>query len=146
MNAMTLEQPERKTRREPAPGDLRFMALARELKLPIPDLARLRAEHLCDQDYYEVGQAKWFTAEGAAKLRVAVAVPLAVPKRHEARVLCAARNPKWVFVAIPGNDRKQPVAIPRKLIGKLVGKKIFVDEIKDEAGGVSYRHADLTTI
>lgn len=146
MNAMTIERRGRKPKpkREPQPGDIRFMSLAKEMKMAPPDLARLRSEHLCEQDFYEIGLAKWFTAAGADKLRLAVEIPMVVPKRLKARVIHAAANENWVFASIEGREGKHPVAIPRKLKGHLIGKPIFVDCIKDSLGGESFRHELLT--
>lgn len=134
----------RKPKREPQPGDIRFMDLAREMGLMPSDLARMRSEHLCEMDFYEIGLAKWFTAAGADKLRLAVEIPLVVPKRVKARVIHGAPNPNWVYAAIEGREGKHAVAIPRKLRGKLVGKHIYVDCIKDGTGGESFRHELLT--
>jgi hypothetical protein len=122
------------------------MSLAKEMKLMPPDLARMRSEHLCEQDFYEIGAAKWFTAAGADKLRLAVEAPLMVPKRLKAWVIHPARNENWVFASIEGRDGKHPVAIPRKLKGRLIGKSIFVDCIKDSSGGEGFRHELLTSI
>ena len=146
MNAMTTKRRGRKPKpqREPQPGDIRFMSLAKEMKMAPPELAKLRADHLCEKDFYEIGLAKWFTAAGADKLRLAVEIPLVVPKRLKAHVIHPARNENWVFAAIEGRDGKHPVAIPRKLKGRLIGKSIFVDCIKDESGGESFRHELLT--
>ena len=64
------------------------------------------------------------------------------PKFLRAVVKSQARNPQWVFAAIDGIEGKCVVAIPRRFTGKLEGKVINVEVIKDETG-TSYRHEFL---
>lgn len=66
------------------------------------------------------------------------------PKFLRAVVQCQARNPQWVFASIDGVEGKCAVAIPRKLTGKLDGKVINVEVIKDETG-TTYRHEFLSS-
>lgn len=65
------------------------------------------------------------------------------PRFLRAVVQSQARNPQWVFASIDGVEGKSVVAIPRKLTGKLDGKVINVEVIKDETG-ISYRHEFLS--
>ena len=66
------------------------------------------------------------------------------PKFLRAVVQSQARNPQWVFASIDGIEGKCVVAIPRRFTGKLEGKVINVEVIKDETG-TSYRHEFLST-
>ncbi len=126
--------------------DIRFTELADELNITTKQLAKLRDEKLSSGEYY-VGKdnLRYFTESGAEKLRLAVAVPLAVPTKAHGRVIKPARNPRWVYAVLEniGVETLVPVAIPRRLYGRLIGKPITVDIIKDANGGVSYRHEDL---
>lgn len=65
------------------------------------------------------------------------------PKFVRAVVHAQARNPQWVFGSVDGVEGKCAIAIPRKLTGKLEGKVINVEVIKDETG-TSYRHEFLS--
>ena len=60
-----------------------------------------------------------------------------------ATVISQARNPQWAFAKIEGLEGKHAVAIPRKLSGKLEGKSINVEVIKDDTG-TTYRHEFLS--
>jgi hypothetical protein len=62
----------------------------------------------------------------------------------QAVVISQARNPQWVFAKIDNLDGKYAVAIPRKLSGKLEGKRINVEAITDDTG-TTYRHEFLST-
>ena len=56
-----------------------FIELAKELKISNFQLAKLRDERLCSEDFLTVKNQRYFTDEGANKIRLAVQVPLACP-------------------------------------------------------------------
>jgi hypothetical protein len=120
-----------------------FLDMAAELGISSNKLIKLRAEKLTPSEYYKDGTKSYFTDEAAEKLRLAVAIPLAVPSKATARVIRAAVNPRFVMVKLEGVDGLRPVNIPRRLYGRLIGKTITVDIIKDAQGGTSYRHEAL---
>lgn len=53
--------------------------------------------------------------------------------------IAQAKNPQWIYVKLDGIEGKWPVVIPRRLTGKLEGKRITVEAITD-ATGTSYRY------
>lgn len=128
-------------------ADIRFTDLADELGVSNPQLAKLRDSKCAPGDYYiGTDNRRWFTEAGADKLRLAKEVPLAVPDRAGGWVVRAAPNPRWVYAELDNDKgRVVPVAIPRRLHGRLIGKRITVDIIKDALGGVSYRHESLAS-
>lgn len=69
---------------------------------------------------------------------------LETPRFVRGVVKYQARNPQWVFAVIEGVEGKCAVAIPRKLSGKLEGKAINIEVVKDETG-TTYRHEFLST-
>lgn len=117
--------------------------LATELEKPIDELVKLKGEKLAKEHYQGFGRNTKFTEEGARLMRLAYEVPLAVPDRLYAVVIHEARNPRWVYAKIVGRDGKVPVTIPRRLRGKLEGKRIEIEAITDANGDTTYRHADL---
>jgi|LakMenEpi03Aug12_release.lakeMendotaPanAssembly.Ray.scaffolds.fasta_scaffold265959_3 hypothetical protein len=121
-----------------------FKDLADELKISRFELARIRDEKLSDEEHTTIQGKKWFTQEGAEKVRLAVAVPLAVPKRIRLRAVKAAPNPHWIY-CIPetGLGDKVLVAVKPSWCDRLVGKLINVDVIEDANGGKTYRHETL---
>ena len=56
----------------------------------------------------------------------------------EATCLSQAPNPQWIYCKAQDKDGKLAVIIPKRLSGKLVGKRIMVEAISDETG-TSYR-------
>ena len=86
---------------------------------------------------------KFFTDEGADKIRLAVEVPLAVPKRIQVRVVRRAPNPHWVYALIETGKPLVPVAVRPRDCDRLVGKPIYADIITDANGGITYRHEVL---
>jgi len=96
------------------------------------------------------GKNTWLTPEGADTLRLWKEVPEVVPTTLYGYVLFDAPNPNWVYAKIDNIDGKHPVAIPRKLRGKLgpkerggKGKRIPIHAITD-ATGTTYRYGPLT--
>ncbi len=121
-----------------------FKDLADELKITRFELARIRDEKLAPDEHATIDGKKWFTRAGADKVRLALAVPLAVPKRIRVRAIKAAPNPHWIY-CIPetGLGEKVLVAVKPSWCDRLVGKLINVDVIEDASGGKSYRHEAL---
>lgn len=124
-------------------NEISFKDLAKELGLSFPELAAMRDERLTEEHYFVRDGKRFFTEAGAEVLRLAKEVPLAVPKKLRGVVVRPARNARYVYVKFAGQDAVVPVAIPRRLFGKLLHKQITVDVITDAQGGTSYRHADL---
>jgi hypothetical protein len=117
--------------------------LAKTLKIEWGEAEKLLATKLEPTEYTGKGKNTWVTPEGRAKLELAVYVPPVVPDRFEALVLQPALNQNIVWAKLPHLEGKTPVFIPRRLHGKLIGKKIPVHAITDSKG-TTYRHASLT--
>lgn len=120
-----------------------FKDLSDELNITKFQLAKLRDQKLSPDEYYSEEGRKFFTDEGADKIRLAVAVPLAVPKRVKMRVIRRAPNPHWVYAVPEGGEKLVPVAVRPRDCDRLVGKPIFADLITDANGGTTYRHEVL---
>ena len=121
----------------------RIIDVAAELGTSVNELMQLKQDKLKPEHWTGVGKNTYFTEDAVELLRLALDVPLAVPNKVMATVLMEAKNPRWVYAKIDGKDGKTPIAIPRKLRGKLVGKRILVDAITDANNLTTYRHADL---
>jgi hypothetical protein len=124
---------------------IKIAELAKELNRTVNELLKLKSDKLqIDIHYSGYGKNTTLTEDGAELLRLAYEVPLAVPNLLQATVLSEARNPRWVYCKILSRDGKVAVAIPRKLRGKILHKRIFIHEIKDSDGGVTFRHEALS--
>lgn len=124
---------------------MKITDLATELDKSVNELVKLKSGKLQKDIHYRgYGKNIVFTSAGAELMRMAFSVPLSVPDRLKAAVLSDAANPRWVYCKIFGRDGRVPVAIPRKLRGKLLGKNIYIHEIKDANGGTTFRHESLS--
>lgn len=123
---------------------MRLTTLAKQLGMDYNKLIALKSQKLSPGHFNGLGKYTWLTPEGVELLKLAVAVPLAVPNKFMGLVLSPARNPRWVYAKLEGQDGRVPVAIPRKLIAeRMVGKMIPVDAITDATGQTTYRHEIL---
>lgn len=120
-----------------------FQELCDELKISKFQLAKLRDQKLAPDEYFTDQGRKFFTEEGADKIRLAVEVPLAVPRRIQVRVVRRAPNPHWVYALIENGKPLVPVAVRPRDCDRLVGKPIYADVITDANGGTTYRHEVL---
>lgn len=120
-----------------------FIELAKELKISNFQLAKIRDQRLAPEDYLTVKNQRYFTEEGAAKVRLTVQVPLAVPKRLQVKVVGRAPNPRYVYCVEHGKDGRFLAVVKPSTCDRLIGKHIYVDLIEDAKGGITYRHDAL---
>ena len=120
-----------------------FIELAKELKISNFQLAKIRDQRLSADEWGVTENKRWFTEEGANKIRLAVQVPLAVPKRLQVKVVGRAPNPRYVYCVEHGKDGKFLAVVKPSTCDRLVGKHIYVDLIEDANGGITYRHDAL---
>ena len=121
---------------------IKITELAAELDMDVDKLIKLKMEKLGPQHFKGYGKNTWLTHEGANLLRIANIAPLAVPNKLWGTVLNTCRNPAWLSVKIDGIEGRQPVRIPRRKVGLLIGKRILIDAITDANGGTTYQHED----
>ncbi len=126
-------------------ANIKFEDLRQELRLNRLELSKIR-KHKCIEveDWFKDETGSWFTEAGADKVRLAVAIPLAVPERQQVRILAPAPNKRWVWAITLGKDsHRVPVFIPSRIRPEsLVGKLITVDVIQDNTG-ITYRHESI---
>ena len=120
------------------------IALADKLGVPVNKLLEIKNLKLVKGDHYTgYGKNTYFTPKGVEEVELALEIPLAVPDKLNGVVLHPARNPDWVMARLEHQDGKIPVKIGRKFRGKLIGKRILIDAIKDATGAITYRHEAL---
>lgn len=110
-------------------------------QMPFEELIVYVGQKVSPQHISGTGRSTWITEAGMQELTIALQAPSAVPDVLYGKVKRDAPNPKWVYVAIEGVGQ-HPVFIPRKLRGKLIGKRIPIHAITDTTG-TTYRHASL---
>lgn len=122
---------------------IKCTALAEEMAMEIDQLMA-RAERVLRPEHSKgKGKNTWFTEEGADLLRQSEEAPLTVAKRYQAFGIKTAPNPRWLYCTIDTFSGKLPVAIPRKLQERLVGKYFMVEAIQD-IKGTTFRHEALS--
>lgn len=124
---------------------VKLIELANELEMEFSDLFEQAKEKLTSEQLTGRGKNTWVTPEGAEELRLNADMPEVVPEVYKAKVLHTAPNGRWVYCTIDGLAGKHPVLVGRRLSGDtLVGKPIEIHRIED-ATGVTFRHASLTS-
>ena len=89
---------------------------------------------------YRCGQAFCITRDNALIVSRELDLPEQLqPELRQARYIHDARNRSRVYAKIEGLPNKHPILIPRKLYGKLAGKRFKVEKIEDNTG-VTWRH------
>lgn len=119
--------------------------IARALNKPVKEVIEIGLRVTSPEERSGGANGKpivWYLPEAAERIKQAAIAPLTVARRFKAFALHEARNPRWMFCKLAGVEGKVPVAIPRKLIGKLVRKNFEVEAIED-VRGITYRHASL---
>lgn len=117
--------------------------IAVDLNRPVEEIAAIVEHKIPPENILTSGETVRIDETGQDLVALAVAIPLAVPVRHEATVIRVAPNPSYVYAKIQGKDGLVPVVIPRRLAGKLEGKRIIIDAIQDASGQITYRHEQL---
>ena len=80
-----------------------------------------------------------FVSRPADPLPVPEVKPPEVSGVYEGTCIAQARNPQWIYVKLNKAEGRIPVIIPRRLTGKLLGKRVYVEAITDSTG-TSYRY------
>ena len=117
--------------------------LAKRLNVSWAEAEKIRDTKLEESEWTGRGKNTWLTPEAVHKFELAVEIPPVVPEIIHGYVIRQAYNPNYVYASLAKDTPLVPVAIPRRLHGKLIDKKIPIHAITD-AKGTSYRHATLT--
>lgn len=113
--------------------------IAIENELDFEEACKLAREKLSEDQISGRGNNIWIDEDGQKVLHAAAFAPEIVPKHFHGIVLYSAPNPSYVYAHIKEIEKKVPVVIPRRLRGKLDGKRIMIEAITDDLG-VSYRY------
>lgn len=127
-------------------GKIKCTKLAEEMGWEAKDVLE-RANAVLKPEQMTGGKSPhftYFTEEGADIIRRSEEAPLTVAMRYKARGWRPAKNPRWLFCKVEGFDGVHPVAIPRKLQGRLLNKPFVVEAIED-INGITFRHEALAS-
>jgi len=115
---------------------VRLISIAKEWDSDFEDLYKFCGACLDDDMLTGTGRATWVSERGQEILEEEKDnfIPEIIPKTYNAFVLRNAENPNYVFAYIRSIPLKVPVMIPRRYRGRLAGKNILIEEIKDKNG------------
>jgi hypothetical protein len=119
----------------------RLIRIAEELGITFEKAIWLAENKLPEDTLSGKQRATWITEEGQIILEEAAYIEEIVPKHYEGRVIKSAANPNYIYAFIKEIDKKVPVIVPRRWRGRLKGKSILIEKIKD-VNGESYRYRE----
>lgn len=119
----------------------RIDRLAKEWGIDADRLLLLANEKLADEMMTGRLKTTWIDEEGQKILKDAAHISECVPKHYNGYVIKAAANPSYVYAFIDEIKQKVPVVVKRRWRGRLTGKNILIEAIKD-VSGTSYRHRE----
>lgn len=118
---------------------VRLTKMASQMSSSFDKFMDLAKEKLSEDMLSGKGRNTWVDEEGQKILVDSCFVSEIIPKHYKGIVTSEAPNPSYVFAYISEITMRVPVVIPRRLRGRLRGKKITIEMIEDEKGK-SYRY------
>jgi len=113
--------------------------IANEQEVDFEEAIRIAKEKLPEGSLTGKGKNTWVTEEGAFILEDSLMIEEIIPKHHEGNIVGECPNPRYNYVVSKSIKKRVPMLVPRKLQGKLIGKKITFEAISDNKG-TSYRY------
>jgi len=108
--------------------------LAKLLKMEFLTVMTLVDEY-CEEDQVTgKGKNTWLNEEAKEKIIEVAQIPEIIPEYYIGRVTHEAENPNYVYTFIKELKKRVPTVIQRRFRGRLLGKNIKVEEIKDTNG------------
>lgn len=117
----------------------RLSKLAQEYDIPFEEALRIVQESFPSEFLTGKGKLTWVSEEGQDIIHDNLFIAEIIPPTFLGEVLSECPNARFNYVYSKEVGKRVPVMIPRKLRGKLVGKIICFEGIKDDTG-VSYRY------
>ncbi|MBT8448060.1 MAG: hypothetical protein KJO69_00105 [Gammaproteobacteria bacterium] len=106
----------------------RLSSLAKEYNIPYEKAEELAEKYLGEDMITGSKHLKWISEEGQLILDDIIPMPIL----QRGKVLKPCPNPNFVFVKHQQRMMRVAVKIPRRMIGKLVGKTIYFEERRDD--------------
>lgn len=116
--------------------------LAQELGKTIDEIDEVRKQKLGKKHWRKMSWGIAIMPAGEEIIRNNYIAPEIYPVKRLVFAKKQCANPRWLWCVIEGLEGRHQVLIPRRYIGKLLGKSFVADEIRD-INGVTYRHEAL---
>ncbi len=117
----------------------RLKEIAEKNNIEFDDALKLAQEKLPAEMITGKGKGTWINEDGNDIRLESFEIPEIVPKHYNAKILNECPNKMFNWAHIKEIAKKVPVLIPRRFWGKLIGKIITIECIKDDKGE-SYRY------
>tara|TARA_A100000171_G_scaffold47190_1_gene52877 strand:- start:793 stop:1179 length:387 start_codon:yes stop_codon:yes gene_type:complete len=118
---------------------IRLKEVAEKNGIDFNELLELAKEKLPQGVLTGRGKGIWIPQDCVHVLQKSLFIDEITPKHRQGIVVKECPNPRFVWVLCKEINKKMPVMIPRKMFGKLKGKLIMFEEIRDDSGA-SYRY------
>lgn len=95
---------------------------------------KLPPEHISGK-----GRNTWITEKGKHLLDRSMLIDIITPKHFSGKVLSECNNKRYNYIYSKEIGKKVPVLVPKKLRGKMVGKRVTFEKIESISGS-GYRY------
>ncbi len=122
----------------------RLKIIAEEYGVDFDEALQMAQDKLPAEMITGKGKGTWINEEGNDILKESFDIPEIVPKHYKAKILRECPNRMFNWGYIKEIQKRIAVLIPRRFWGKLVGKLITIECIKDDKGE-TYRYVHKRT-
>ena len=113
--------------------------IAIEQEVEFEEAMRIAEEKLPEGSLTGKGKNTWVTDEGTSILEKSFMIEEIIPKHYTGNVVGECPNPRYNYVVSKAIGKRVPMMVPHKWQGRLIGKKVILEAISDNAG-TSYRY------
>jgi hypothetical protein len=112
----------------------RLTTIAKECDIEFDEALQIAKDKLSEEMITGKGKGTWINEEGSGILKESFDIPEIVPKHYNVKILRECPNKMFNWGYIKEIGKKVPVLIPRRFWGKLIGKFVTIECIKDDKG------------
>ena len=112
----------------------RLTTIAKECDIDFDEALQIAKDKLSEEMITGKGKGTWINEEGGDILKESFDIPEIVPKHYKVKILRECPNKMFNWGYIKEIGKKVPVLIPRRFWGKLIGKFVTIECIKDDKG------------
>lgn len=118
---------------------IKLSQLAEQYDVSFDEALKIAQEKLPEDQITGRGKLTWIGIEGQSILHNSMMIDEITPKHYKGVVLAECPNNRYNYVHSKEVGKRVPVLIPSQLRGRMLGKKITFEEIKD-SNGATYRY------
>lgn len=119
---------------------IKLIHIAKEKEVEFEEAVKIANNCLSKEMLTGKGKNTWVNEDGQEILEGALEIPELHPKHYYGRVVRLAPNPSYVYAHVDELNRVVACVVPRRNQSTMFGKKIKIEEIKDNSGS-TFRQA-----